>query len=166
ARVVGLAGGPQKCDWLRRVGVDEVMDYRDGSDLATALARAFPQGIDLFFDTLGNHMLETALPHMSVRGRVVVCGNTMDANTPLEQRPGVRNLRALIAKRLRVEGFLVLDYQARFPEAWTFLREMVDAGQLHCMHSLEHGLAKLPAAFCSLFTDNPLGRKMVACDVN
>lgn len=166
ARVVGLAGGPQKCGWLRSVGVDEVIDYLDGSDIAAGLASAFPQGIDLFFDTLGNRMLETALPHMAVRGRVVVCGNTMDANTPLEERYGVKNLRALIAQRLRLEGFLVLDYKPRFPEAWDFLRDMVDAGQLHCAHALDHGLTKLPAAFCSLFSENSLGRKMVASDVN
>ncbi len=166
ARVVGLAGGTEKCSWLRSIGIDGVIDYQDNTDLGRGLADAFPQGIDLFFDTLGNQMIDTALPHMAVKGRVVVCGNTMDANTPLEERDGVKNIRALIAKRLVVEGFLVLDYKPRFHEAWDFLRAMSNAGQLGCLHVLSHGLKNLPSVFCSLFTENPLGRKIVASDNN
>lgn len=165
ARVVGLAGGPEKCSWLRSLGVDEVIDYQCGADIAASLASAFPQGIDLFFDTLGNYIIDTALPYMAVKGRVVVCGNTVDANIPLDERYGVRNLRALIAKRLRVEGFLVLDYKPRFHEAWDFLRAMTDAGQLSCLHALDRGLTRLPFVFCSLFTENQLGRKIVASEI-
>lgn len=162
ARVVGVAGGPQKAEWLRSIGVDQVIDHRSASDLSQALGEAFPDGIDLVFDTLGNELIEAALPHMALRGRLVLCGNTADANVPLPRRHGVRNTRALIARRLSMEGFYAPDYAQRFPEAWAYLRQLKEAGRLRVLHDLHMGMEVLPTLFCSLFSGpSSMGRKIV-----
>ena len=162
ARVVGVAGGAQKTEWLRSIGVDQVIDHRSASDLGTALGQAFPDGIDLVFDTLGNQLIEAALPHMALRGRLVLCGNTADANVPLPRRHGVRNTRALIARRLSMEGFYAPDYAHRFPEAWAHLRQLKEAGRLRVLHDLHLGMEVLPTVFCSLFAGpSSMGRKIV-----
>lgn len=165
AHVVGVAGGEEKTAWLRRLGVDAVIDHRacaTRADLQAAIAAQFPQGMDLLFDTLGNAWVDLALPLMAPRGRLVLCGNTMDANLPMQERHPIRNLRALITQQLRIEGLLVLNYRQRFPEAWEHLKAMHASGQLHVEHAISSGLQALPQAFCSLFCGNPLGRKIVA----
>jgi len=165
AHVVGVAGGEGKTAWLRSLGMDAVIDHRAYPampDLQAAIAAEFPQGIDLFFDTPGNAFVDLALPLMAPHGRLVLCGNTMDANLPMQARHPIRNLRALITQQLRIEGLLVLNYRERFPEAWEYLKALRANGHLHVEHSISSGLQSLPHAFCSLFRDNPLGRKIVA----
>lgn len=163
ARVVGLAGGPEKCAWLRDgLKLDDVIDYKGEPDLKAALRRAFPKGIDVVFENLGNAMIDALLPRMRPCGRIVVCGVSADLNTPAEERYGVRNIAELIGKRLRLEGFVALDYRDRYHEAWDALRAWAAAGELVTREHIAVGFENLPTEFASLFGENALGRKLVA----
>ena len=162
ARVVGMAGGPEKTEWLRSIGVEHVINHHAISDMGEALDAAFPDGIDLVFDTLGNQLIEAVLPCMALRGRLVLCGNTADANVSLSNRYGVRNMRALIARRLSIEGFYAPDYAHRFHEAWTYLRQKKEEGEIRLVHDLHTGIEVLPKVFCNLFSrPSAMGRKIV-----
>lgn len=162
ARVVGLAGGALKCQWLLdTAGLDDVIDYKATPDLAAALASKFPQGIDVVFENLGNAMLDAVLPKMRIGGRIVVCGQTADYNLAPEQVHGVRNTRSIIAHRLRIQGLVAMDYAARYEEARRDLRAWAREGKLVTQEDIAIGFEQLPAAFASLFEANNLGRKLV-----
>ena len=162
ARVVGLAGGAVKCQWLLdSAGLDDVIDYKATPDLAAALDAKFPQGIDVVFENLGNAMLDTVLPKMRIGGRIVVCGQTADYNLPPEHVHGIRNTRAVIAQRLRIQGLVAMDYAARYEEARRDIRAWAREGRLVTREHISIGFEQLPAAFASLFAANSLGRKLV-----
>ena len=162
ARVVGLAGGAVKCQWLLdSAGLDDVIDYKATPDLAAALDAKFPLGIDVVFENLGNAMLDTVLPKMRIGGRIVVCGQTADYNLPPEQVHGIRNTRAVIAQRLRIQGLVAMDYAARYEEARRDIRAWAREGRLVTREHISIGFEQLPAAFASLFAANSLGRKLV-----
>ncbi len=163
ARVTGLAGGAAKCAWLRdELGLDATIDHRAEPDPGAALGRAFPDGIDVAFENLGNRVLDAILPHMARGGRVVVCGQTADYNLPPEQRPCIRNTANLIGRRLRIEGFVALDYADRYETARHAIRAWAEAGQLKTREDIAMGFEHLPAAFAGLFAGENFGRKLVA----
>lgn len=165
ARVVGLAGGQAKCDWLRiAAGVETVIDYKAQKDLTGAIARCFPNGIDVVFENVGNAMVDAVLPLMALQGRIVVCGQTADYNLPLDAIHGIRNTRSIIGKRLRIQGILAMDYVARYDEAREALRRWCEQGQLVTKEQITVGIENLPDAFASLFGDAGLGRKLVIAD--
>ena len=163
ARVIGLAGGEAKCAWLRdTLGLDGTIDYKEAPDLDAALRRSFPDGIDVVFENIGNRVVDAVLPHLRTRGRVVVCGQTEDYNLPLDARHGIKNTIHVIGRRLKIEGLVAMDYAARYEEARRDLRAWTTEGRLVTKEHIERGFDRLPAAFASLFTNNPLGRKLVA----
>src|SRR5947209_9637474 len=109
ARVIGIAGGPEKCAWLTdALGFDGAVDYRS-EPVAARLKELCPKGIDVFWDNVGGEILEAALARLALRGRVVLCGAiaNYNASTP---PPGPRNYMQLLVRRGRMEGFLVFDY--------------------------------------------------------
>lgn len=163
AQVTGLAGGKAKCDWLRDVaGLDQVIDYKAAPSLEAALAEAFPDGIDVVFENIGNQVVDAVLPNMRNRGRIVICGQTADYNLPVEQRHGIRNTIEIIGKRLRLEGLVAMDYADRYEEARSALRGWAAEGRLVTKEDVEAGFERLPAAFASLFSGGNFGRKLVA----
>jgi NADPH-dependent curcumin reductase CurA len=115
-RAVGIAGGPEKCDWLTgELGFDAAIDYRAG-DLRDALRQAAPEGIDVFFDNVGGEILDGALTRLARGARIVICGaisqyNASDAVT------GPSNYLSLLVKRATMTGFVVFDYAGRYREA-------------------------------------------------
>lgn len=163
AQVTGLAGGTDKCAWLRdSLGLDAVIDYKAEADLDAALARVFPDGIDVVFENIGNRMVDTLLKHMRNQGRIVICGQTADYNLPPEQRHGIRNTRNIIGRRLRIQGLVAMDYASRYEEARRDLRTWAAAKKLITKEEIEVGFERLPGAFVSLFEGSKLGRKLVA----
>jgi NADPH:quinone reductase len=163
AHVTGLAGGDEKCSWLREsLGLDATIDYRAEPDLDLALGRAFPEGIDLVFENVGNRLVDLAMKHMRTHGRLVICGQTEDYNLPPERRHGIRNTRNVVGQRLRLQGLLASDYLNRYEEARRDIRAWTAQGKLVTREDIEVGFERLPQALATLFDGSKFGRKLVA----
>jgi NADPH-dependent curcumin reductase CurA len=159
-RVVAVAGGPRKAQKLLDLGADAVVDYKAGS-LRADLKRALPRGIDVFFDNVGGVVLETALPSMNMGGRIVCCG-AVSAYDAAEAPPGPRGVPALlIARRLQMTGFVVLDDSQRREAAEAALARWLDEGSLKAPMHVVEGLPNAPAALIGLLSGVNFGKAMV-----
>ena len=159
-RVVGIAGGPEKCAWvMEQFGFDACIDYRaDG--LFKALRAACPEGVDVYFDNVGGTILETALNLMNERGRVVCCGaiSQYESTSPT----GPRNLPgAIVVKRLRMEGFIVMDWAHNDAKAIRAMQGMMERGQLKVTEDIVEGLENAPSALIGLLNGDNKGKRMV-----
>jgi len=162
-RVVGIAGGPEKCrDVVETFGFDECLDYRE-EHLGRRLREACPQGVNLYFDNVGGEILDTVLANLAMNARVVLCGAISQYNATAARR-GVENTSMLITRRARMEGFLILDYAQRYAEAQTELATMVLSGALHHQEHLVAGLERAPEALNLLFSGGNHGKTLVVVD--
>jgi NADPH-dependent curcumin reductase CurA len=162
ARAVGIAGGPAKCRWLTgELGFDAAIDRLAEPDIAAAVERECPDGVDVFFDNVGNSLVDPVLPLMRLHGRLVISGQTADYNLKAEERVGLKNTRAFITARLKMQGLVVFDYAREFPKAWEELTGWILDGRLKHREDVADGLAALPAAFVGLFKGENFGRKLV-----
>jgi NADPH-dependent curcumin reductase len=160
ARVVGIAGGPRKCEFLTgELGLDGAIDHRAG-DLHARLKEHFPKGIDLFFDNVGGETLDTVLLHLAPRARVVMCG-AISVYNDLEHTPPLKNHNRLMVVRARVEGILVTDYAAQFPAAGAALARWLAEGKLKSPVDIVDGLERAPEALQRLFTGANVGKQLV-----
>jgi NADPH-dependent curcumin reductase len=159
-RVVGLAGTAEKCRWLvEELGYTAAINYRE-EDLDARLGALFPAGIDVFFDNVGGRVLETALPHLAMHARVVICGwISSDYGTSIP--PGPSTYRHLLYKRARMQGFVVFDYWQRYPEAERILKHWYRAGLLRNSEDVSDGLETMPEALRSLFAGTNRGIRNV-----
>ncbi len=163
ARVIGIAGGAEKCaEVVERYGFDECLDYRE-DHLRRRLRAACPEGVDLYFDNVGGEILDDVLTVLALRARVVLCGAISQYNVSGARR-GIEHTSALITRRARMEGFLVLDYEKRFAEAQGALAAMVLSGQLHHQEHVVGGLTHAPDALNLLFSGGNHGKTLVAVD--
>lgn len=161
ARVVGVAGGPDKCAWVRAAAkADAVVDYKT-EDLAAGLRAASPEGYDVLFDNVGSAMLSAALPLMRQGGRIVVSGQTADYNAPGGEGPGLRHTSLFITRRLRMEGLVVFDDMKGFADAQAQMSDWIEAGELAYREERFAGLEKAPEAFIGLFTGASFGRRII-----
>jgi NADPH-dependent curcumin reductase CurA len=153
-RVIGSAGSEAKVAWLRSLGAD-AFDYR-----ATPAKEALADGIDVYFDNVGGEQLEAALTALRNHGRVVACGaiSRYNAEGPV---PGPRNLGFVVTKRLRIEGFIILDHTARFRDFVTEAGPWVADGRLQYRETIVDGFERLPAAFAGLFRGDNVGKMLV-----
>jgi NADPH-dependent curcumin reductase CurA len=160
SRVVGLAGAAEKRRWLTEdCGFDDALDYRDPA-LEAAVDAAFPQGIDILFDNVGNAMIDALLPRMKMRGRIVISGQVADYNTPADQVPGIRNTREFIARRLRMEGLVVFDDLPQFAGAQSEVAGLLKDGTLKTREVVGQGIESLPGLFAGLFHGGDFGRRI------
>jgi NADPH-dependent curcumin reductase CurA len=137
-RVVGIAGGPEKCRYVRDVlGFDDCIDYKAG-DLDARLKVACPKGVDVYFENVGGEILDTVLPHMNLFGRIPVCG-LISAYNATEPPPGPKNFRAILTHRLRVQGLIVFDWAKRVPEAIEALGRWHKEGRLKIREDVRTG---------------------------
>ena len=161
ATVIGSAGGKEKCDYLRGIGVDRPIDYKSVPDLGAALADAAPDGIDVYFDNVGGPHLNAALDNMNPFGRIVLCGMISQYNgSDGEPIP----LFKAVQKRLRLQGFIVSDHFDSMPR---FVEEMtgwIETGAVTWRQTVEHGLRRAPAAFLKLFSGENFGKMLVKLD--
>ena len=161
AFTVGIAGGPAKCRWLTEaLGFDAAIDRLAEPDIAAAVARACPDGVDVFFDNVGNSLVDAILPLMKQHGRLVISGQTADYNLRPEERVGLKNTRTFITARLKMQGLVVFDYASAFPKAWAELTGWILDGRLKHREDIVEGLESLPAAFVGLFNGENFGRKL------
>ena len=160
ARVVGIAGTPEKCAWLTdELGFDAAINYRT-DDVAARLRETCPKGVDVFFDNVGGAILDTVLSQLAMRARVALCGAISTYNA--EDRPApIHSYMNLVVMRARMEGFLVLDYLDRFPEAVLQLVQWVSEGRIKWRDHVVDGLEQAPQALNMLFTGENTGKLMV-----
>jgi len=160
ARVVGIAGGAEKCAWLAQAAhFDAAIDYK-GEDVARRLAELCPKGIDVYFDNVGGAILDAALARLALRARVVLCGG-ISAYNEAAPPPGPRNLMNLVIQRARMEGFIVLDYLPRFGEGIAALARWVQEGRIVHQEDVQHGLENAPRTFLRLFRGENRGKQLL-----
>jgi NADPH-dependent curcumin reductase len=159
-RVVGIAGGPEKCAWLTdELGFDAWIDYK-ADDVSARLRKTCPDGIDVFFDNVGGEILDAVLGQINLHARVVLCGAISQYDTA-DLAPGPRNVLNLIPQRGRMEGFIVLDYRDRFLDAILQLGQWVQEGRIRYAEDIVDGLENAPAAFRKLFSGQNTGKLIV-----
>lgn len=159
-RVVGIAGGPEKCRWLKEeVGFDEVIDYKN-ENVDLRIGETCPNKVDVFFDNVGGDILEAALNHINMRARVVLCGGISSYNAT-EPVPGPVNLMNLVIMRARMEGFIVIDYMHKAGEAVQELMGWVQSGQLKYEVDLQEGFENIPDTLQRLFTGQNVGKQLL-----
>ncbi len=160
ARVIGIAGSPEKCAWVvDALGFDACIDYKR-EDVAARLKELAPHGVDIFFDNVGGALLDTVLRRIAMHARIVLCGDisTYDAAEP---PPPLHNLRYLMGKRARMEGFNTLDHWDRYTEAADQLSVWVADGTLRHREHVLPGLERAPEALLRLFSGDHLGKLVV-----
>ena len=159
-RVVGIAGGPQKCAYVNGdLGAAAAIDYKAEEDLSAAIGRACPEGIDLYFDNVGGPTLDAALEHLREGARVVLCGRI--SQTHAAEPYGVRNLNRLGAAHGRMQGFLVFNYHDRYDEARAWLAARLRDGSLRQKLHVLDGLEQAPIGLGMLFRGENMGKLVV-----
>ena len=157
-RVVGIAGSDDKCKWLtEELGFDAAVNYKH-TDWKEKLAAATPQGIDIDYENVGGEIMHAVFDRMNLFGRVVLCG-LISGYTKGD--PGMTSLSTVLVKRLRVQGFIVLDFASRFMEAATKLGQWKMFGKIKDRETIVDGLEKAPDAINMLFTGGNTGKLMV-----
>ncbi len=155
--VVGIAGGADKCAYLREIGFDAAIDYKAES-LPAALKTHCPKGVDVFFDNVGGSTLEAALARIRLHARVVICGAISGYNAT-EPVPGPSNWLSLLVNRARLEGFIVFDYQAKYGEALTALTKLYAEKKLVLReHVVEGTIADFSDTLLMLFRGENSGK--------
>ena len=159
-RVVGVAGGPEKCAWLvGELGFDGAVDYKAGNVRAQVKAAA-PDGIDVLWDNVGGPVFNDLLGELAMHARVVVCGGI--SRYELGKMPaGPENYFNLIFKRAHMEGFIVLDYMAEFPWARKRLAGWIRDGRLRYKEDIQQGLENAPATLGRLFKGENFGKQLL-----
>ncbi len=165
ARVVGIAGGEEKCDWLQaELDFDATVDYRR-DDFHRGLKEACPNGIDVYFDSVGGAVLEAVLFRMNMHGRVICCGAVSQYDTGSPE-PGPRGVPGLIVtKRLSLRGFIVMDYYGGLAEqAEQDLNTWVQNGNIKVVEDIIEGLDAAPEALIGLLGGQNYGKRMIRVD--
>ncbi|MBQ0798349.1 MAG: NADP-dependent oxidoreductase [Porticoccaceae bacterium] len=159
-RVVGLAGSDEKCEWIKNdLGFDAAINYRT-EDLSKALKAACPDGIDVYFDNVGGKILDACLKLMNLKGRIPTCG-LISQYRATEPVPGPYNYEMLLMQRVRIEGFIVLDYADRYPEAIAALGQWMAEGKIKVRTEIVDGLEHALQALKKLYTGENTGKLMV-----
>jgi NADPH-dependent curcumin reductase CurA len=156
--VIGSAGGPEKCAFVRELGADAAIDYKAGP-LVKLLVEAAPKGIDVYFDNVGGDHLDAAFAHARQNARFAICGMIEGYNGG--EPMAFRYIMRVIAARIRLQGFIYTDY---LPEMQTFYQEMggwIAGGQVKSRETVHDGIEATPQAFLDLFTGGNTGKMLV-----
>ena len=156
-RVVGIAGGPAKCEWVvKELGFDACVDYKTDS-ARDALKAACPKGVDVYFDNVGGDILDMVLARINRKARIVICGAISQYNntTPVQ---GPKNYLSLLVNRARMEGMVVFDYTDRFAQAVAEMSGYLRDGRMKSREDVVDGLGNFPEALLKLFTGENFGK--------
>jgi NADPH-dependent curcumin reductase len=155
-RVVGIAGGVEKCEYVTELGFDAAIDYKS-EDVIKALGEQCPNGIDVYFDNVGGEILDAALAHLNRNARVVICGAISQYNATNGVR-GPSNYLSLLVNHASMTGFVFSDYLDRIPEALTALGGWVASGELSTREDIAEGFENFPDTLLRLFRGENTGK--------
>ncbi len=159
--VIGSAGSAEKCAWLRdELGLDVAINYKE-EVLRKSLKAAAPRGIDVYFENVGGDHLEAALPRMNVNGRIPLCGMISAYNTAGARSSGVTTLSNMIYSRVRMEGFVVTDFEDRRAAFENDMRGWLASGEMRYRETILDGIDNAPAALIGLMTGDNIGKMLV-----
>jgi hypothetical protein len=160
-RVVGIAGGPAKCAFVKdELGFDAALDYKGATPLAEALAKACPNGIDVYFDNVGGPVTDAVVPLLNFWARVPLCGSISAYNAEAPEM-GPRLLWPMVGRRVRMQGFIVSDFAPRFDPARRLMADLVRSGRLKFKEDIVVGLDRAPRAFIGLLRGENFGKLQV-----
>ncbi|MFI8376891.1 NADP-dependent oxidoreductase [Pseudomonas helleri] len=156
-RVVGIAGGKEKCNLLiEELGFDGVIDYKN-EDVIAGLKRECPKGVDVYFDNVGGDILDAVLSQLNFKARVIICGAISQYNNK-EAVKGPANYLSLLVNRARMEGFIVMDYADRYVAAGQEMAGWLAKGQLKSREDIVEGLETFPETLMKLFSGENNGK--------
>ena len=156
--VIGSAGGPDKCKFVKSLGADEVIDYKAGP-VIKALIAAAPKGIDVYFDNVGGDHLDAALAVARKDARFAMCGMIDGYNSG--EPTSLRFFMRIIAMRIRLQGFIYTDYLPRLGEFYRDMGGWIASGQVTSRDTVVDGLERMPEAFLGLFSGANTGKMLV-----
>lgn len=161
ARVIGIAGGPEKCRYLtEKLGADVAIDYKQG-DVASTMAAAAPDGVNVFFDNVGGELLDIVLDNLApAEARVVICG-AISQYQHLDDVRGPKLYLRLAERNASMRGFVVSYHQAVFPTAMKEISDLIRAGKLILLEHVFEGIDQFPAAMITLFNGGHTGNLVV-----
>lgn len=155
-RVVGIAGGPEKCKYLTEVlGFDAAIDYKN-EDVRKAIRKTCPDRVDIYFDNVGGEILDAALANLNMHARVVICGAISQYNEA--DVTGPKNYLSLLVNRARMEGLVIFDFKDRFMEAYGDLGGWMATGKLKTKEHVIEGIETFPETLQRLFTGDKMGK--------
>ncbi len=155
-RVIGLAGGPDKCRYLLELGFDTAIDYK-AEDVREAFKKHCEKGMDVYFDNVGGEMLDAALGRLARGARIVICGAISQYNSSTGVQ-GPKNILSLLVNRARMEGFVVFDYRARYPEAQREIAGWLADGKIQAREDVAHGIENFPDTLARLYRGENFGK--------
>jgi NADPH-dependent curcumin reductase CurA len=158
-RVIGIAGSQEKCAWLKELGFDATINYKQ-EPVLSRLRRLCPDGIDVHFENVGGPILDAALALINLRARVVLCGLISQYNEVVPP-PGPRFIGNILRRRAKIEGFIVVDYEHRFHEALVPLGRWLAEGRLRYRTDIVDGIEHAPVAVNRLFDGANIGKLLI-----
>jgi NADPH-dependent curcumin reductase CurA len=164
-RTVGLVGSSEKARWLtEELGFDGAINYRN-EDVSEAIAKHCPAGVDIYFDNVGGPILDAAMGHLNLRGRIILCGLISQYNDAAPVQ-ALHHLGRFLVQRARMEAFIVVDYLSRANEAYAQIADWLQHGQLVRRVDLVKGLEAAPAALSKLFDGSNMGKLIVQIEAD
>jgi NADPH-dependent curcumin reductase CurA len=164
ARAIGIAGGAEKCKYVKDVlGFDDCIDHRD-PEMAAKLKAVCPKGIDVYFENVGGKVFEAVLPLLNPFARIPVCGLIAQYNAFEEEKGGKAMsflMRNVLTKRLTIRGFIVSDFAARYGDFIADMTKWFAEGRLKHRETVDEGLANAPRAFMGLLRGENFGKQLV-----
>ena len=165
-RVIGVAGGPEKCDFaVKELGYDACLDHyaHDADSLSAAIKDAAPDGVDVYFESVGGKTLEAVMSRMNVGGRIAVCGMIAwySGKGVADAQPLPKAWRNILTRRLLVEGFIIFDHFHKFPAFLDHVAPMIADGTVKYREDVAEGLENAPQAFLEMLKGGNFGKQLV-----
>ena len=158
-RAVGIAGGPQKCDYVvKELGFDACVDYKAGN-LYRDLREACPKGVDVLFENVGGEILDTMLRIMNLHSRIIICGLISEYNST--EPYAYKSLRSVLVNRIKMQGMIVFDWKDRYAEGVQALTGHLAQGKLKYRESVVEGIENAPKGFLALLKGGNFGKQLV-----
>ena len=160
-RVVGITGSYEKVKLLKeKYAFDEAINYKTTGDLKTTISRSCPEGVDIYYDNVGGEISDAVISNINFHARIPLCGQISLYNST-EVPVGPRLQPMLLTRSVLMQGFIVINYQSRFPEAISHLAKWVQEGKIKFDQTIIPGFDQLPSAFLGLFKGNNIGKMIV-----